>query len=149
MHKVIFMDIDGVINSYRSVIAYGTYPMDNTTIDNFDEIAIGMLRSACKKCNAEIILSSTWRNENNWGNLKEIFNLPIIDRTPQLFSGTRGHEINAWLKDNTVFEFVIIDDHNEILDSQQNNFVQTDPKEGLAYRDYEKILKILGVEKNE
>lgn len=144
MRKVIFLDIDGVLNSYRSCTAYGAYPSDNTSAEKFDEIAINLIRVACKKCNAEIILSSTWRCDENWENLAQTLDLPIVDKTPDniTLSGSRTLEIEKWLQDNVVFEYVIVDDTFVNLE----NFVQTDPEEGLSYKDYKKILSILGVE---
>lgn len=145
MRKVIFLDIDGVLNSYRSCTAYGAYPMDNKSSEKFDEIAVNLIRVACKKCNAEIILSSTWRCDKGWENLAQTLDLPIVDRTPQTLSGDRTHEINSWLEDNVVFEYVIVDDNFINLE----NFVHTDAEEGLSYKDYKKILTILGEEPDE
>lgn len=148
MKKIIFLDIDGVLNSYRSCTAYGAYPLRNDTEDKFDMVAVRLIEVACKKCNAEIVLSSTWRLEKDWKNLKETLRLPIIDKTPAVLSGDRGHEISLWLEDNTIFEYVVVDD-NEVGSSHKNNFVRTDPKNGLSYEDYQKILVILGTENDD
>lgn len=145
MRKIIFADVDGVLNSYRSCTAFGAYPMDNTSSEKFDMVAVGLIRTACKKCNAEIVLSSTWRLNKNWENLAQTLDLPIVDRTPQVLSEDRGQEITLWLENNTVFNYVIIDDHNDMTEKQQANFIQTDPKNGLLYENYQKILEILGV----
>lgn len=146
MRKIIFADVDGVLNSYRTVVAFGNYPTRNDTTDNFDLVAVGLLREACKQCNAEIVLSSTWRMDKNWERLGETLNLSIVDRTPQLLTGSRGEEIAMWLRDNLVFEYLIIDDNNDMLKSQQKNFIHVDPKNGFSYENFKQTLEILGVE---
>jgi len=149
MKKIVFLDIDGVLNSYRSVIAYGVYPIDNTSSENFDMVAVGLIREACKKCHAQIVLSSTWRLYRGWENLKTVLDLPIIDKTPKKLSSIRGEEIWLWLDENKVDKYVIVDDSTDILKCQQSYYVQVDPYEGLAWKDYAKILKILGIEEEE
>jgi len=146
MKKIIFLDIDGVLNSYRSVHAFGDYPNNESNHDKFDHVAVGLIRTVCKKCNAEIILSSRWRLFSGWENLEDVLDLPIIGRTPALLSGSRGQEIAMWLRDNVVFDYVIVDDDSDMLESQKENFVQVDMKEGLSFKNYEQILKILGIE---
>jgi hypothetical protein len=140
--KVIFLDIDGVVNSGRSVIAYNKYPINNKSTRNFDMVAVGMIRSACKKCKAEIILSSTWRNEKDWENLGKTLRLPIVDKTPVCYGDNRTEEIRIWLEKNKVDEYVVVDDIIICMD----NFIKVDPKNGLSYENYRDILNILGVE---
>lgn len=146
MKKIIFLDIDDVCNSYRSLIAFGGYPYVHENHDKFDQVAISLIENVCKKCNAEIVLSSTWRLVKGWEKLRDILNLPIIDKTPALLNGSRGNEISMWLRDNPIFKYVIIDDTSDMLESQLKNFVHVDCKNGFSYENYEKTLKILGVE---
>ena len=37
----------------------------------------------------------------------------------------RGHEIKLWLDNNTVDKYCIIDDDNDFLKEQRNNFIRT------------------------
>jgi hypothetical protein len=59
--KVIFLDIDGVLDSYRSCLAYGNYPHSNTVYELFDDVAVSLLRNFCKDNDIKLVLSSCWR----------------------------------------------------------------------------------------
>lgn len=140
--KVIFLDIDGVLNSTRSAVAFKGYPFPGHNEDKFDYIAVELIRRICSK-NVKIVLSSTWKMDKNY---KKILNLPIIDKTPVLDT-IRGEEIALWIKNNGEPEkWVILDDDSDMLESQMNNFVKTDHRNGLLFEDYEKICSILEID---
>ena len=142
MRKVIFLDIDGVLNSYRTCTAYDSFPKQNDSTEKFDMVAVKLIEVACKKCNAEIVLSSTWRMAKNWEKLGETLNLPIVDKTPCLKSGSRGEEIAMWLRDNLVFEYVIVDDDPDMLESQMDRFIHCDHHVGLGWDQWSRIREI-------
>ncbi len=144
--KIIFLDIDGVINSLRTCYAFGGYPTDLSEEDmsKFDWVAISLIRKACKVQNAQIVLSSTWRRMYKIEDVAEALGLPIVSRTPCLLSGSRGNEIQNWLNDNLVDKYCIIDDDADMLDVQKPYFIQTSAKEGFILRDYRKLIEILG-----
>ena len=88
------------------------------------------LQYLIEQTGADIVISSTWR----YSGLKVMQNmwrdrgLPgnVIDITPINFNSRhRGKEIDAWLKENQVDNYVIIDDDNNMLPEQMMNFVQT------------------------
>ncbi|MFW6225708.1 MAG: HAD domain-containing protein [bacterium] len=131
--KVIFLDIDGVLN----VIPTDIDKFGCTFHDNF----VDNLRWIIEETGAKIVISSTWR----MGGLKyirdmwEFRNYPgeIIDITPTckevVHMGIRefydlvdrGDEIKLWLDHYDVDNYVIIDDDNDMLPEQLNNFVRT------------------------
>lgn len=57
----------------------------------------------------------------------------------------RGVEIDRWMKVNgaNVTNYVILDDDDDMLYCQRNNFVNTHPMEGLSEQDVEKAIEIL------
>jgi len=132
--KIIFLDIDGVLN----VIGQG--------YDEFGQIFHPHLEknldTIIKETNAKIVISSTWRM-NGLENMQRMWKYrqlagEVIDITPTevdvVESGTcefydqvdRGHEIQQWLNDHPeVTNYVILDDDNDMLPSQQTNFVRT------------------------
>jgi len=132
--KVIFLDIDGVLNvASKNRDEYGQI-FTKRFVDNLSHII--------SETNAKIVVSSTWRMRGlNW--IKELWihrNLPgnVIDITTdcaQLISKEkfefydqveRGHEIQEWIDDHPEIEsYVIIDDDNDMLESQRYNFVRT------------------------
>jgi len=141
--KILFLDIDGVLNSVRSCIAFDGYPYSNSNYEKFDDIAVNLIRKLCKTTNTKIILSSTWRLFKGWDKLYEVLNLPIIDKTPHKLSSTRGEEIDMWLSNNKVDKYAIVDDDNDILVYQLPYFVKVDNTNGLSYENYLQLLKLL------
>ena len=143
--KILFLDIDGVINSTRTLLAFDAYPhnFDGSDAELFDWVAVGLIRKLCEKTGAKICLSSSWRLYFSPKECAEALNLPIIDKTGD--HSTRGLEINAWLADHPEVETsAIVDDFDQFLESQQSRFVKTDEDEGLSYRNYKELVRILG-----
>lgn len=134
--KVIFLDIDGVLNSHRTYYTLGN-------IDEWkclDPIAVGLIRRLCEKTNAWVVISSTWRIlydiEEFKKNFEDIYGwkIPLIDITENL-SVPRGQEIQKWLDENNeVNEYVIIDDDSDMLPGQ--NFVSVNVLHGFSITNY-------------
>lgn len=152
MKKYIFLDVDGVLNGNHSISKYQLFP-------NY----LNNLKILVNETKAMIVLSSSWRNffhkENdklvaNFPNkrgdllLKELskLNLEIFDTTKLGYStSTRGEEIQEWLDINAPknYKYIILDDDNDMLEEQLNNFIQT-KFDGLSINDEglnDKILK--------
>lgn len=145
--KIIFMDIDGVLNSSRSCVAFGGYPHEVSGYhkDMFDQVAIGLLRGLCEHGNISIVVSSAWRLTHHWDLIGRSLELPTMDRTPSL-CGCRGDEIKAWLDAHPEVErYAIIDDDPDMLPEQIPFFVKTDGRNGLMWDDFEKLCGIFGV----
>ena len=160
MRKVIFLDIDGVLSprwwdSDKQSDNYGRL---------FDAKAVANLSKIVEETEAEIVISSSWKNvglvelQNMWRDR----NLPgkIVDITPDYMSDElllkedssnmdylyeRGSEIQGWLllHGDDVSRYVIIDDMDDILPEQQSHFVQTDPEVGITEEDVDKAVRLL------
>lgn len=119
--KIIFLDIDGVLNVYcESRDEYGC---------SFHQEFVDNLKTIIDQTNAKIVISSTWRH-SGLEIIQEMWNhrnLPgdVISITPDLRYEKRGYEIEKWLDTNSVVNFVILDDDTDFLDSQLNQFVRT------------------------
>lgn len=154
--KVLFLDIDGVLNSHRTCTAFGSplkggfphgFDADNMAL--FDHAAIGLIRKLCDTTGASIVLSSSWRIIHSVHECANGLDLPIFDRTPSLnwHGRTRGHEIAEWLAAHPEVErYAIVDDDGDMLVEQQPYFVQTDFRDGLRYGDFERLQEILGLQ---
>lgn len=158
--KVIFLDIDGVLN----VIPEGRDEFGSLFHPHF----VVNLKEIIEKTGAKIVMSSTWRMagltkvQTMW----QIRDLPgeIIDITPccsQLMRKNnlqhydnieRGHEIQDWLDQNQVDSYCIIDDDKDMLPDQLPFFVRTDHNKkhsdhvegyGLTKECSEKVINIL------
>lgn len=121
MDKIIFLDIDGVLNVY----CQGRDEFGCTFHQQFED----NLRAIIEETGAKIVVSSTWRlsglqvMQDMWNKRK----LPgkVIDITPHIDICKRGEEIQYWLDNNQVINYVIIDDDSDMLKSQLKNFVKT------------------------
>lgn len=158
--KVIFLDIDGVLNSVDSMIAFHGWLSKGTIEqmeDRLDSVSIGLLRKLCNIVNAKIVISSTWRMGRTEQDFIEIFarhgwkDFPVIGKTPigsQLFevgSLTRGHEIRYWLSEHPeVTEYIIIDDDGDMLEDQMRYFVHVSNINGFRSKHYCQCLRLFG-----
>ena len=164
MSKVIFLDIDGVLNT-----GWWYSQMDrNTPKDKygyaFDPNAVANLKTIVDETGADIVISSSWKSFG-LSELEEMWQergLPgkLIGITPnsvsdemllnadldhmELFS-IRGMEIKEWLDKHgkKVSHYVIIDDMDNFLLDQKFHFVQTDPEVGITEEDANMAIKIL------
>jgi len=130
--KVIFLDIDGVLNVRR----HGRDRFGSLFHSQF----VKNLKQLIIKTNAKIVISSSWRF-NGLDEMQKMWierELPgeVIGITPftAQYEATesasfmdrckRGCEIREWLKTHPVDSYVILDDDNDMLQSQQSNFVR-------------------------
>lgn len=152
----IFLDIDGVLNSTRSMVAarvtnsaYRSYMERHYS--ELDPIAISLLRGLVQKSKAEIIISSSWRIlYKDIQFFKDLFtnfgwkDAPVVGMTPITDSGFRGQEVHQYIECNDFFNtpYVIIDDDSDFYEHQP--LVRTDSNVGLSYDNYSKALSMLG-----
>lgn len=147
--KVLFLDLDGCLNSLRSAIAFGNYPHKLPEDRRlFDPIALGLVRRICKETGAVIVISSTWRRSHTKDVLKKALNLDIIGVTPASNKPDvkRGDEIKEWLdyRGPQVEKYCIIDDDSDMLPEQMPFFVKVYGDAGLSAQNYQEAIKILG-----
>jgi hypothetical protein len=108
--KVIFLDIDGVLNCTETPNPRKfPYIVDPALLARFNRIL--------ENTGAHVVLSSTWRYDpaglfsaKHWG-------VPFIDITPDMPHVPRCKEIIGWLeKHSEVNRFAVIDDEDDGLD---------------------------------
>lgn len=110
--KVLFLDIDGVLNSHRSCYALGGFPhgFDKVHRARFDEVAVALVRDVCRETDCSIVLSSSWRIIHSVHECANGLDLPIFDATPTT-PGIRGNQIKEWLTAHPeVVQYAIVDD---------------------------------------
>lgn len=159
--KVIFLDIDGVLNCQSSEARCGAYI-------GIDSDKVKRLRKIVDATDAAIILSSSWRLGYNKdfhsleNHIKYLSNklgkqhLRVVGSTPSL-KNNRGHEIQEWLKknDDIVTEWVVLDDEyfNDFDECNITPHLVTtcfyDDNGGLQDEHVEQAIKILNGELNE
>ena len=163
MKKIVFLDIDGVLNSNFWNENHQREISDGTLID---ESKVKLLCKLVKDTDAQIILHSGWKywfdsdlkplckEADKLSDLLEKEGLTIAGVTPdhatdeirtsKRFSLVKAGEILAWLEQhNDVDEWVVLDDldlHNAVIEMHQ---VRTDQRIGLTDEDVERAKRVL------
>lgn len=149
--NIIFLDIDGVLNSHDWFERRGKLSPDATRDEfyahDFDPEAVARFRMLAMDTNAEIVLSSTWRlHEDNRDAVRK-YVMEFRDITPECDSRIRGAEIYMWIQKNIPYDerknlkYAIIDDDSDMLLWQKDDFFQTSFKTGLTDEVCDKIRK--------
>ena len=170
MKKVIFLDVDGVLNSSRTL--YESISLEDDLILNLKEIV--------NKTKAKIILSSSWRlsaeavatlidkldkfglaisgmtydgvdldwlEKYEFDVTKKYLDTKFdYDENKQIkFTHDRGAEIFKWLHDHYDCTYVILDDEIEDIKPyfSESVIVKTSYKTGLTKEDVKKAIQIL------
>ncbi len=163
MYNVVFLDIDGVLNS-NFWIENNERELSNGIL--VDRAKVKLLSTLIKETNAKIILHSGWRfwfdselkplrlEAENFLEILKNEGLQLDGVTPDLtteeiretkkFSLVKAQEILRWLSENKdVRNWVVLDDlylHNEEVDKLQ---IKTDPSVGLSEDDIKRAVEIL------
>lgn len=140
--KVIFLDVDGVLNSSKTRERFHG-------LIGVDKEKLNLLLGLMQETGAKYVLSSTWRLDNEW--IRELFRagLPVehlAGITPNLAykKGIRGDEVAKWLRFNGHVEsYVILDDDADFLPYQKEFLVKTSSFEGLTWEDVQHAKEVL------
>lgn len=157
MHKLIFLDIDGVLNSerYFKSRAFG-FPGMISKRDKLDPDAVKILSDVIACTGAKIIISSTWRLAYSKREIATLLR-NIAPFPPGTFggvtpdhgvTGNRGDEIAHFLKRVSAFSYCIIDDmptDGFTHEQRERHLVTTNYESGLLKSHVPKILNSLQV----
>ena len=138
--KVIFLDIDGVLNHTQWYVDDRNPGNLNGQEGDIDPLCVERVFRIVNETGAKIVLSSDWKLSWPFARQRlEKAGFPeglIIDKTPDLVmrvTDQRGLEIKSWLgqhKDCT--NFCIIDDRTDFYEEQLPHFVHVDSFCGLT-----------------
>lgn len=76
--KVIFLDVDGVLNS-NDYIEYTSKNNVKGILEEIDPKKIDMLKQVLNITGAKIVVSSSWRNIRKFEKLRELFFYMVLD----------------------------------------------------------------------
>jgi len=156
--KVIFLDIDGVLNS-KEFLKYN----QNEMIDKNNVI---ILKSIIDKSGAVIVMSSGWRlwfddnmmPEDGYSqHLYDIlceFNIKLFGKTPDFsteeirtkrtFSHVKVKEIIAWLSEHeNCHKYVVLDDLNLKNEEINSHLVRTNAQVGITEDDAKRVIDMI------
>jgi hypothetical protein len=146
--KIVFLDFDGVLNSFRFI--------DATSMrERLDPAAVARLNAILARSGAKVVVSSTWRVRRSVEELRRVldkvgFEGEVIDKTPVLENHgigdpfvVRAMEIRAWLDAQTqpIESYVVIDDG--WIEDLAHVLVKTETDTGLGDEHIDAALDLL------
>lgn len=143
--KIIFLDIDGVLNNYNSM-KDGTW-VQAMNSKNWEETALDNLYWLLQATKAYVVISSSWRiikNDIHWWNEQfASVGLPklVVGITPRSSDGFRGREVKAYVEEHDVQSYIILDDESDFLEGQP--LVKINGSVGLTLEDTHKAKEML------
>ena len=153
--KVIFLDIDGVLNSDKYWESIKSYEKELTEMQReIDSECLNNLKKIVNITKAKIVITSSWKKTNRkYEEFKKYMiqnGISIYDKTPNSLQSSvnRGEEIRTWLEEHKgeVDNFIIIDDEiypdfNEL----EERLVKTDfyKERGIEKKHVEKAINML------
>jgi len=155
--KVIFLDIDGVLNSNRwldgrrkelfdRMQKTGEHPWR----DVIDRRAVLKVNQIVEATSAKVVISSAWRHQHSWKTMQEYLNYhgfrgKVVGQTPAKMSlYDRWAEIRMWLSyaETQPNHIVILDDIHD-MGKFKNFHVWIDEEIGLQDEHVDKAIEIL------
>lgn len=153
MNRLIFLDIDGVLNS-AAFIAEATKGVGVSVVDgafdattHLDPARIARLNRLIEAARAAVVLSSSWRLlfglEKTQASLRQRgFVHELADVTPRILGTDRHAEIKAYLSTlRSPLSFVVLDDDETAGVDLEANFVHV--RDGLEEEHVERALLLL------
>ena len=156
--KVIFLDIDGVLNSEEF--------LKNNETEMIDRDNVSILKNIIDKTGAVIVMSSGWRlwfddnmrpKDGYSQCLYDIlceFDIKLFGKTPdysteeirtkKTFSHVKAKEISAWLSQyETIGKYVVLDDLNLKNEEINSHLVRTNAKVGITEADAKSVIDMI------
>jgi hypothetical protein len=157
--KVLFLDIDGVLNSDRSCLALREEAENAETASErlyhrIDPVAVGLLNLVLRH-DVKVVVSSTHRKFHprldnlcryiaDLGVKGEVISATVDGWALKWDDDRRGVEIQEWLdRHPQVTHFAILDDDSDMLDHQLANFVHVNGRIGLTVDNLMQLQSIL------
>jgi len=144
--NIIFLDIDGPLCNHLT-------GFNENKMNPINIYSINLLNELCTECNAQIVISSSWRklfskneilnhlrNNNFNGHFHTDWMTPILNKQ-------RGYEVDKWITNNKFTnKYICIDDDSDYLPHQPLCLV--DSYDGFGFKDFLLCKSILQNSKN-
>jgi len=144
--KIVFLDIDGVLNSHAWFEE--NHPNNHHPEGHLSPHHIAELNRVVSVTGAKVVVSSTWRMGWIIGEIQRMlsdkgFQGTLVGMTPVRNRLCRGDEIQEWLDGRNVEAFVIVDDDSD-MGSLLDHLVQTNFSTGLNATVADEMIQHLG-----
>lgn len=156
--KVIFLDIDGVLNSDEF--------LKNNESEVIDRANVRVLKNIIDKTGAVIVMSSAWRlwfDDNMMPKdgysqcLYDIFgefDIKLFGKTPDFsteeirskktFSQVKAKEIIAWLSEHEIIDKYVVLDDLDLRDEEVNaHLIRTNGQVGITEEDAKRVIYMI------
>ena len=156
---IIFLDIDGVLCTYRAHLAAGN---PKGVMDEWDKVGVDFLRGLLEvyEGDVKLVISSSWRNFcTNPSDLSDILGVRLRDsglvyyvlmpdwKTKSINNAGRGKEIEEWLSRHPEVgsnNYLILDDDDfDLLPEQKHRTVTTDTDNGISAQNMVEVKRII------
>ncbi len=149
--RVLFLDIDGVLNSRGYVERAGWQPPLGSRDDLhiIDPLAVALLDEVLEATGACVVISSSWRVTYSLEALRSMLEQRglggrVVGVTPELAGRQRSREIGQWLAGRSdVDAFAIVDDNDDAGVGYAERFVQTTFEHGLTREHVDTLVRVL------
>ena len=140
--KILFLDIDGVLNHP------GSWHLKDP--DNIDIDKLVLLDKIVDETDCWIVIHSSWRFSKSTKEIQDLFILRGFEHSHRIFDSTamiddRPGSIRVWLRecDDIVDSFVILDDLGlRSFEGFGKHLVSTSGSIGLTERDCEQVIRL-------
>lgn len=159
--KVIFLDIDGVLNSgvYAEEFISKKLQDDPEHYHIWcDQVAVKKLADFCEKHDVQLVISSSWRRTNDiQSTVNRMRDIPGFEPIINYICGqtgrkgvSRGDQIKNFVDNYGIKNYAIVDDNTDMRDDQLDRFVFVDSCYGLRLDEYyDEIKERLGINEME
>jgi hypothetical protein len=142
--NILFLDIDGVLNRFGDENGVGMTEetVEGTSLVGIDRKLLSIYKTILERIDPIVVLSSTWRMVPELRDHLRRTGVYFHDVTSVLdpVRYSRGHEIQAWLRESAEEpRYAIIDDDADMLPEQRPNFFQTSGEYGLTQEIADKV----------
>lgn len=145
--KIIFLDVDGVLNNMTWAKRMRDEGVHVFAEDMLEDRAIKLFKQIIDATGADVVITSTWRTHvaamTHLLDQLAYYGIRPIAKTPRL-TELRGNEITAWMQryDGNIESYVILDDDSDMT-VHMDHLVKASFEHGLQPEHVTRAIEIL------
>jgi hypothetical protein len=154
--KIVFLDIDGVLNSTESFLAFGPcHISDDFSTTRLNPVSVRLVARIVSECNAEVYVHSSWGRTQDFEWFAMLFarygvDIPLLShRTDREYVDNRSARIDDAINVFNPESYIVIDDDGLSLSAHRHRLVAVNNDRGFGLREYHKARELMGLPKDE